>query len=65
VGVEQPGAALSRDLSSGSRWDPDSEIDRFIERRSIELKRERTKSAVNKKRGKKAPGRPTSCARLS
>jgi hypothetical protein len=40
VDVEKPGQALSRDLSSGSRWDGDAEVDRFIQRRSIELRRE-------------------------
>jgi hypothetical protein len=41
VDVEKPvGAALSRDLSSGSRWDADAEIDRFIERQSVKLRRE-------------------------
>ena len=34
------GAALSRDLSSRSNWDADAEIDRFIQRRSVALKRE-------------------------
>jgi hypothetical protein len=45
VDVEKPvGQALNRDLSQ-SGWDPDSEITRFIERRSVELKRENQRYA--------------------
>jgi hypothetical protein len=44
--VEKPvGAALNRDLSSGSNWDADAELDRFIERRSKTLERENRERA--------------------